>query len=67
MANRTTPTDVNLTYYATSTLPAVAPGTFLVGTSGQYQVWSDRAVWDTTNNVYLYPGVNFAPYALFGD
>jgi hypothetical protein len=67
MASRTTPTDVNLTYYSCAQVPAVAPGTFLVGTAAQYQIWSDRAVWDTTNNVYLYPGVNFSPYALFGD
>jgi hypothetical protein len=67
MSNRTTPTDVNLTYYSTSTLPAVAPGTYLVGSASQYQVYSDRAVWDSTNNKYLYPGVDFLPYPLFGD
>jgi hypothetical protein len=67
MSSRTTPADVNLTYYTCSTLPAVAPGTFVTGTTAQYQVWSDRGVWDTTNNVYLYPGIGFNPYLLFGD
>jgi hypothetical protein len=67
MANRTLPTDVNLTYYSTGTLPAPTPGTYTTGTSTQYQVYSDRAVWDSTNNVYLYPGVGFSPYLLFGD
>lgn len=67
MSNRTTPADVNLTFYAAGQVPAVTPGTFLVGSASQYQIWSDRAVWDSSNNKYLYPGVDFDPYRLFVD
>lgn len=74
MASRTTPADVNLTFYTTGVLPSMVPGTNIVGTAGQYQVWSDRAVWDTTNNVFIPCTYNAGiaanavnPYLLFGD
>lgn len=66
MASRTTPTDVSLTFQSATNIPNISGG-FLTGSANQYQVWSDRAIWDTTNNKYLYPGVDFSPYLMFGD
>jgi hypothetical protein len=67
MASRTTPADVNLTFYTTGVITKPYNQGTTVGTAGQYQIWSDRAIWDTTNNVYLYPNKDFDPYAIFGD
>jgi hypothetical protein len=65
------PANVNLTFYTASQyfLPS---GALNVGTAGQYQIWSDRAIWDTTNNVFIPPtiggsGTGFNPYLMFGD
>lgn len=66
MANRVLPNDVSLTFNFVGQVPNISGG-FLVGTASQYQVWSDRTVWDVTNNAALKPGVDFSPYLLFGD
>lgn len=66
MAGRVTPNNVALTFYTVGQVPNISGG-FLVGSVGQYQVWSDRCIWDTTNTVALKPGVDFSPYAMFVD
>lgn len=67
MAVRTLTANTVPTLIYTATQVPNINGGFTVGVAGQYQIWSDRAVWDTVNNVFLFPSRDFNPYALFVD